>query len=137
MTCDIIVYPVMNSKPSRPAQPHFVRDDELLSSQPGDLSQVAIPAAQWDAFMDPKCLLQQKAAQYLTPVKFFRSFSKDNQNRDYVGMNDGEILFWLDEAWDEHLQMNKLSQNRWLKIINALQKNHAKVLFLRKEGVVL
>jgi len=127
----------MDTKPSRPAQPQFVRDDGLLSSQPDNLHYVAIPADMYDAFMSPDSLLQKKAADYKTTVKFFRSFSKSNENRDYVGMNDGEILFWLDEAWNKETHQPMLTQGRWLKIINALQRNHAKVLLLQKEGIYL
>lgn len=127
----------MNTNTSRPAQPQFVRDDGLLSSQPDNLTVVAIPSDIWDAFMAHDCLLQKKAADYQTPVKFFRSYSKAHPNRDYVGMNDGEILFWLDEAWNAKTHAPLLTQGRWLKIIDALKKNHAKVLLLQKEGIFL
>lgn len=132
----IIVNSVMNTQASRPGQPTFVRDDGELSSQPEDLNHIKIDPVTWDAFMLPTCLLQRKAAEYKTRIGFFMSYSQKNPNKIYVGMNDGEILFWLDEAVDRITGQPLLTQGRWLKIIDALKKNHAKVLFLEKEGIL-
>lgn len=127
----------MDTQASRPGQPKFIKDDGELSSQPEDLNVVHIDPTTWEGFMSPNCLLQKKAAEYKTRVGFFMSFSLKNPNKIYVGMNDGEILFWLDEAIDRNTKAPLLSQARWLKIIDALKKNHAKVLVLEKEGIVL
>lgn len=121
----------------RPPQPTFVRDDGNLSSQPDDLHVVAIHPTIWDDIMGAESKLQKLATNYETKVGLFKSFSAKNPNRVYVGIDSGEILFWLDEVVHAESKLVTITKSRWVKIVNLLKKSKGVTDFLKAEGITL